>query len=203
MTGSEEKWNSSHYPTRSHVNRRQFVITGLLSVPALTGSPWPPIRAVSTSVRIASRGAGHHKRRVVLIVDDEDSIRELIGTALADFGGWRAIEAPTSDQALMIARNWSVVLVISDIVRPDPMDGLEFLEVFKMRHPGIPVIIASGNSSPANRCRAILGGANGFLAKPFTVEELVAIVGAAQAVNASAGQGRSAPHFHHGQRDRH
>lgn len=108
---------------------------------------------------------------------------------LVEFADWRVIQAATSRQALAVARNRKVDLVISDICRPGTMDGLQFLEVFKLRHPGIPVIIASGNSSPANRYRAIWGGAYEFLPKPFTLEELLTIV---QASQAAAGDCRTA-----------
>ena len=91
------------------------------------------------------------------------------------------IQAATNRQALAVARNRKLDLVISDICRPGTMDGLQFLEVFKLSHPGIPVIIASGNSSPANRCRAIWGGAYEFPPKPLTLEQLLAIVEASQA----------------------
>ena len=102
------------------------------------------------------------KRRTVLIIDDQESIRELIKTILGEFGGWRTIEAATSQQGLAVARNRRVDLVLSDIVRPGKLNGLELLEVFKVSHPDIPVIMVSGNSDPALRLSRYLGGSLRF-----------------------------------------
>ena len=116
------------------------------------------------------------KRRTVLIIDDQESIRELIKTILGEFGDWKTIEAATSHQGLAVARNRRVDVVLSDIVRPGKLNGLEFLEVFKASHPDIPVIMVSGNSDPALRYRAIRSGAYAFVPKPFTWQELLGIV---------------------------
>ena len=125
--------------------------------------------------RVKTQGC-RRKRRTVLIIDDQELIRELIKTILGEFGGWRTIEAATSHQGLAVARNRRVDLVLSDIVRPGKLDGLEFLEVFKVSHPEIPVIMVSGNADPALRYRAAWLGAYAFLPKPFTCQELLGIV---------------------------
>ncbi len=128
---------------------------------------WGPPGSAQCRGRVKTQGC-RRKRRTVLIIDDQELIRELIKTILGEFGGWRTIEAATSHQGLAVARNRRVDLVLSDIVRPGKLDGLEFLEVFKARHPDIPVIMVSGNSDPANRYRAIWSGAHAFVPKPFT-----------------------------------
>ena len=136
---------------------------------------WGAADSTECRGRVKTQGC-RRKRRTVLIIDDQELIRELIKTILGEFGGWRTIEAATSHQGLAVARNRRVDLVLSDIVRPGKLDGLEFLEVFKASHPAIPVIMVSGNADPALRYRAAWLGAYAFLPKPFTCQELLGIV---------------------------
>ena len=100
----------------------------------------------------------------------------MVKTVLQHFLSARVMEAATSDEALAVVRHRRIDLVISDIVRPEGMDGLSFLKVLKRHWPPVPVLIASGNSSPVNRYEAIWSGAYELLPKPFSVEQLLAAV---------------------------
>lgn len=116
------------------------------------------------------------RRGRILIVDDAPCYRELVKTILQHFLRIQVTAAATSRQALAVARHRRFDLVISDIARPNDMDGLTFLRLFKRHHPYIPVLIASGNSDSVNRYEAFWSGAYAFLPKPFSFEELLAAV---------------------------
>lgn len=108
----------------------------------------------------------------ILIVDDDDAIREFLRDAL-ERAGYQVIEAANGFLALELLDR-SVDLVITDIIMPD-MEGIEFiLKVFK-RHPGLPILAISGGGRLDAVSYLQLAqqlGATRILSKPFTYKEL-------------------------------
>jgi CheY-like chemotaxis protein len=108
-------------------------------------------------------------RPLVLVIDDEQSVRQHIRIVLEHFFGAKAIETDSSKEALELAVQHDFDLVTSDLTRPH-MDGFKFLAAFERIKPRVPVIIISAVSGFENRARAL--GAFGCLNKPFNAEEL-------------------------------
>src|SRR5262245_53690664 len=81
---------------------------------------------------------------VVLVVDDEPSIRSLLRTVLAG-SGYSVLTAAGGIEALdLLRRNHTIDLLISDFQMPG-MDGLELYEAVTFQRPGTPVLFISGN----------------------------------------------------------
>lgn len=112
----------------------------------------------------------------ILIVDDEQDIRELVAGVLEDEGyGTRA--AADSDSALdaLSARRPSLVLL--DVwLKGSRLDGLELLDEIKRRDASIPVLLISGHGNIDTAVAAIRRGAIDFIEKPFEAERLLLMV---------------------------
>ena len=119
----------------------------------------------------------------ILIVDDEDAIRDVLSRILARAD--HEVEAcPDAQSALDLARTWSPDLIITDVYMPE-MDGIEFLIQIREERPDQPIIVISGGAerSPADLVLEDAGhlGAVSTLAKPFEMDEVLAAVNAALA----------------------
>lgn len=114
--------------------------------------------------------------RTILVVDDDADIRLLVQTVLSQ-AGFEVLQSATGKGGLDIASTGSVDLVLLDLHIPD-LDAWTFL-IRSWEHPTakqVPVVMftASGDESVADRARA--WGCRGFLAKPFTAEDLLAVI---------------------------
>jgi two-component system phosphate regulon response regulator PhoB len=110
----------------------------------------------------------------VLVVDDEPQLRELMKVTLG--GGYRFLEADDVDAALAAIRT-RPDLVLLDVMLPGG-SGLEILREIR-RDPELdrtPVVVISAWQATEDRRIALDEGADAFLAKPFRIEELTAIV---------------------------
>ena len=110
---------------------------------------------------------------VLVVVDDEDFIRDLFGHTLRTLG-YTVLEATDGEHALQVMQEHHapVSLVISDISMPQ-MDGLEFVGLLRSAYPGMPALFVSGQGPQYmmdNRDR-IPEGVH-FLAKPVTQGQL-------------------------------
>ncbi len=110
----------------------------------------------------------------ILVVDDEQSIREIIREFLAEMG-YEVKVAVDGVDALDKVRYESFDLYIIDIYMPR-MDGLELLVKIKELHPLAVVIITTGFSSIDIAVKAIRNGAYHYLTKPIQAEELARVV---------------------------
>jgi excisionase family DNA binding protein len=116
--------------------------------------------------------AGRHSGPLVLIVDDDDRLRELLRTQL-ELGGYTVREAGGSEQALAAIADESPELVLLDTVMPG-VDGWELLRQLQERHGSIPVIMFSGKIDDGVAAEAAEQGARAFVGKPFDIDELLA-----------------------------
>ena len=111
----------------------------------------------------------------VLIVDDSSAIRKILLRVLAqtDLALGDVIEAGDGVEALKILDTRSVGLVLSDINMPN-MDGIQMLVSIRARPEwnGIPVIMITTEGSQAKVMDALLMGAQGYVRKPFTAEQI-------------------------------
>jgi len=139
------------------------------------GEKTESLSARTKSSRLGKPRRGRIPRPTVLVIDDDWFTREMVAVILSHLVMARTIRAATNAQAFRKIAKHTISAVISDLVRPRG-SGFEFLTVFKEMHPGIPVIICSGNAQIANARRAKRLGAFAFLAKPYKADDLAAIV---------------------------
>ncbi len=102
----------------------------------------------------------------ILILDDEQSVRDILATFLADFG-CRTIGAETAEKALSLVNGEdSISVALVDIKLPG-MTGLEFLDEVKKRSPDTEAIVMTSYASLDTAIAAIRKGAYDYLQKPF------------------------------------
>lgn len=112
----------------------------------------------------------------ILVVDDEQDIRELVAGVLED-EGYQTRDAADGDGALdaIAARRPSLVLL--DVwLAGSRLDGLELLDEIKRRDPSLPVLVISGHGNLDTAVAAIRRGAVDFIEKPFEAERLLLMV---------------------------
>ena len=110
---------------------------------------------------------------LVLAVDDEAGILRLIKLELST-QGFRVVTAEDGQSALRMAEEHRPDIVLLDIVMPD-MTGLEVMRKLRER-VNIPIILLTAKGSDADKVRGLEMGADDYLAKPFSPEELSARV---------------------------
>ncbi|HSC59911.1 MAG TPA: sigma-54 dependent transcriptional regulator [Rhizomicrobium sp.] len=109
----------------------------------------------------------------VLVVDDEEDIRDLIAGILGD-EGYEARVAADSDSALAAMRLRRPQLLILDIwLQGSKLDGIQILEQVKRDHPDLPVVMISGHGTIETAVSSIKKGAYDFIEKPFKADRLV------------------------------
>ena len=111
----------------------------------------------------------------VLIVDDEEDIRDLISGILED-EGFETRLAHDADSALEAIEARRPGLVFLDIwMQGSRLDGLQLLDAIQERHKGIPVVMISGHGNIETAVSAIRRGAYDYIEKPFKIERLLLI----------------------------
>ncbi|HRP78759.1 MAG TPA: sigma-54 dependent transcriptional regulator [Aquamicrobium sp.] len=111
----------------------------------------------------------------ILIVDDEEDIRELVAGILGD-EGHETRTAHDADSALAAISERVPRLVFLDIwLQGSRLDGLELLDEIKTLHPGLPVVMISGHGTIETAVSAIRRGAYDFIEKPFKADRLILI----------------------------
>lgn len=111
----------------------------------------------------------------ILIVDDSSVMRKIVERALRQAGLAIAnvFEASSGVEALEMVGRKPVNLILSDINMPQ-MDGLEFLRQLRQQDlaPDVPVVMITTESSEEHVKAAIVAGAQGYIRKPFTAEQV-------------------------------
>ena len=120
----------------------------------------------SGPVTVVARGGSE----LILLVEDEDSVRRVARRAL-EMHGYRIIDAADGASALVLAEANDVDLVLSDVMMPG-MLGPTLAAELRRRNRDVPVLFMSGHSDEIVR-DGLLDPATPFLAKPFTPAQLV------------------------------
>ena len=113
----------------------------------------------------------------ILLVEDNNAMRNLVSTALDQHLDVDVFEAENGFAALKLIPDNDFQLIITDINMPD-INGLELIS-FLRQHPvykGVPILIITTEAGEEDRKRGLAIGANGYLVKPFTEGELVNLV---------------------------
>jgi len=112
----------------------------------------------------------------VLIVDGENSIRELLSLVVSQFLNCEFGLAENSLEAIQKVQTEEYDLILIDIYLP-PDSGIETIEILKNLKPDVPIIVMTdlGNNSIVHR--ALKSGADKVLSKPFTIKQMVESAG--------------------------
>jgi two-component system, NtrC family, nitrogen regulation response regulator NtrX len=111
----------------------------------------------------------------ILIVDDEQDIRELVAGILSDEGHGARI-AKDADEALAAVQARRPNLIFLDIwLQGSRLDGLQVLEQMQRQHKDVPVVMISGHGNIETAVSAIKMGAYDFIEKPFKADRLVLV----------------------------
>ena len=111
----------------------------------------------------------------ILIVDDEEDIRELVSGILDD-EGHETRTAHDSDSALAAIADRVPRLIFLDIwLQGSKLDGLALLDEIRKLHPELPIIMISGHGTIETAVSAIKRGAYDFIEKPFKADRLILI----------------------------
>ncbi len=117
--------------------------------------------------------AENGSRRNILVVDDESQITRVLRTTLSGHG-YNVRTAGDGDEALEVMRGWSPDLVITDLTMPN-MAGLELCRRIRAKSL-MPIIILSVKGEEKAKVEALDAGADDYVTKPFSVNELLARV---------------------------
>ena len=112
--------------------------------------------------------------RRILVVEDDAAIRQGIVDAL-EYAGYAIHQAPDGKRGLDLALTCDCNLVLLDLILPG-VDGLDILKEVRTSRPALPVIILTARSEEADRVRGLKLGADDYVIKPFSVQELLARV---------------------------
>lgn len=146
----------------------------ILYVPAVDDAHTVNVDAVNHDVELL-RGHGE----LVLVVDDEASIRSIVSQTL-ERNGYRTMQAQNGREAMALLHEHadSVRLVLTDMMMPI-MDGAATAAYVLENHPGVAIVASSGLSASAAVDRAREAGVRHFISKPFAAETLLRTIGEA------------------------
>lgn len=107
----------------------------------------------------------------VLVIDDEEWLREVVEEALVHFG-MEVFTAEDGERGLeLFNENPHIEVIVTDLMMPK-MNGLELLETVKQKDPLVEVIFLTGHGSIDTALEAIKKGAYDYLQKPVSMEEI-------------------------------
>ncbi|MBA3401887.1 MAG: response regulator transcription factor [Actinobacteria bacterium] len=127
-------------------------------------------------------------RSRVLVVDDEESITDLVATALR-YEGFEVEIAAGGRAALKVATTFRPHLIVLDVMLPD-LDGFEVQRRLAADRLRVPILFLTARDATEDKVRGLTVGADDYVTKPFSVEELVARV---RAVLRRAGEAEPDP----------
>lgn len=140
-------------------------------------------------------GAAVIEQIVVMVIDDDDSVREVVSEILSR-KGWKVDAFNNAEAGISALGKRPYDVVLADINMPG-LSGMSFLSLAKEAAPEVPVVMVTGYPSIDMAVEAMKVGAVDFLAKPFKAEELEIIVrkaaGEAKAARAELTAGHKAP----------
>ncbi|BAY14554.1 response regulator receiver domain protein [Nostoc sp. HK-01] len=104
----------------------------------------------------------------ILVIDDEESLRDLACTCLEDLGGWETISAPSGHEGLLQAQDDALDVILLDVSMPD-MDGFQFYKQIKAnpKTHEIPIILLTAKVLPDDYKRFAQLQIAGVINKPF------------------------------------
>ncbi|UQX87162.1 response regulator transcription factor [Jatrophihabitans telluris] len=129
---------------------------------------------MSSSLAAAQPAAASRTKRKVLVVDDEENVVHLVASALR-FDGFEAVTADNGNSALSAVAEHNPDLVVLDVMMPG-LDGHAVLQNLRSAGSTVPVIFLTARDTANDRINGLRAGADDYVVKPFSVEELLARV---------------------------
>ena len=108
----------------------------------------------------------------LLVVDDEPNIRELLSTSLR-FAGFDVVSAANGAEALRLAEQTEVDLLVLDVMLPD-MDGFTVTRRLRQIGMNAPVVFLTARDDTSDKITGLTVGGDDYVTKPFSLEEVVA-----------------------------
>ena len=111
--------------------------------------------------------------RKILIVDDDDELRESLKDQLSLYEEFSVVAAPTAQRGVEAVKNDHIDLVVLDVGLPD-MDGREACKLLRKSTFKGPIIMLTGHASDSDQILGLDAGANDYITKPFKFAVLLA-----------------------------
>ena len=108
----------------------------------------------------------------VLVVDDEESLADLVAMALR-YEGWTVSVAHTVAGAVKVAKKTQLDVAVLDIMLPDG-DGIGLMKKLRETTPKLPVLFLTAKDAVEDRVQGLTAGGDDYITKPFSLDELVA-----------------------------
>ena len=132
-------------------------------------------------------------KQTVLIAEDEANIEKLLRTTLKAYG-YQTVSAQTGKEALALTSSHNPDILLLDLGLPD-MEGLEIIKSLRS-WTSMPVIVVSARSNDTDKVQALDAGADDYITKPFSTNELLARIRTAMRhKNASIDENFKTAHF--------
>ncbi|OLP60199.1 DNA-binding response regulator [Xaviernesmea oryzae] len=111
--------------------------------------------------------------RTILLVDDDDDLRQTLVEQLSLYEEFTILQEPTAAKGIQTARNETVALLIMDVGLPD-MDGREAVKLLRKGGFKPPIIMLTGHDTDSDTILGLEAGANDYVTKPFRFAVLLA-----------------------------
>jgi two-component system chemotaxis response regulator CheY len=117
------------------------------------------------------------QQQTILAVDDSASMRQMVRFTL-EGAGYKVVQAADGVEALELARNGPVDLVLTDVNMPR-MDGIALVRELRSldSYKFVPMLVLTTESGQETKLRGKQAGATGWIVKPFNPEQLLATIG--------------------------
>jgi two-component system, OmpR family, response regulator len=155
---------------------RKLSVSGIMM--GVMSQPDPGAQAVTRSASVAPSAPVTLSGRRIVVVDDEKSITDLVSMALKLHGATVEVAHRGAD-GLRLVESFRPHLVVLDVMLPD-LDGFEVLKRmgWDRQAASVPVLFLTARSELDDRLRGLAAGGDDYMAKPFSVEEMLLRIGA-------------------------
>ena len=111
--------------------------------------------------------------RTILLVDDDNDLRETLTEQLSLYEEFTILQEPTAAKGIHTARNQQIALLVMDVGLPD-MDGREAVKLLRKGGFKAPIIMLTGHDTDSDTILGLEAGANDYVTKPFRFAVLLA-----------------------------
>ncbi len=111
--------------------------------------------------------------RTILLVDDDNDLRETLVEQLALYEEFNILQEPTAAKGISTARTQQIALLVMDVGLPD-MDGREAVKLLRKGGFKPPIIMLTGHDTDSDTILGLEAGANDYVTKPFRFAVLLA-----------------------------
>jgi DNA-binding response OmpR family regulator len=111
--------------------------------------------------------------RTLLLIDDDDDLREALAETLVLTDEFEVLEASTAQEGLETSQSSRYDMILLDVGLPD-MDGRDLCKLLRERGVNVPIIMLTGENGEANEVLGLESGANDYITKPFNSKILFA-----------------------------